>query len=299
MENKSKYIFVGVILILLVLLGISVNKNFETNKELEKTVQKTVTLNADKSKLQSDLDKALEEIIALEQSNTALSDEYKAELAKAKEEILALQTQLGNEKSINVTNIDNYKKKIADLLGKQDNLMKKIESLTAENKSLNQTIEVTKTELTNTQTAKVVLENQIKEASVIKVHSIEANAVTQKSNGQVVVTDKYNKADGVKIAYKIVNNNFLKGKEYHIYYVLLGPNGKIISKAGEFALGGKTIAFSDGSKVIYEGDNMKINKTLAVTKGELTKGTYTLELYSDKELLDKVSFQLKSSFLGL
>ncbi|WP_010134320.1 hypothetical protein [Ochrovirga pacifica] len=262
-----------------------------------------------KQALQTEFDLAIEDLNTSQQKNIAITQDFKEandklesirnQLKKSKEDVLALKKQLENSKTTSFKELQKAKNTLLEVKLTNRMLFRSLDSIKTLNDSLMVTIAVTKSELNTEKLQSKRLQLQLSEATKVQIADVEVFAVQQKESGEVKETKKYKKANGIQVVYNVLNNKALKDVECDIYYVLKNEEGLVLKTRGDFLFNGVNKKFTDGTRLILNGNTMPVTDVISLDNVALEKGIYTLEFYSADGLLANESFELKNSFLGV
>lgn len=302
MKNIKEIIIAILVLILLGVVFYLSKLNKENN------LYKQDILN-EKVALEKDLDLAIQDLTANQQQNIAITKDFnqandklkviRTQLEKSKKEVTALKSRLTSSEENSFKALQTLRAALEGVKINNQLLFKSLDSIKTLNDSLMVTIAVTKSELNAEKLQSKELALKLSEATKIQISNVEVFAVEEKKSGEFKTTNRYKDANGIQVNYNILNNKALTNAECDVFYILKNSDGLIVKSNGEFLYKDVLKKFTDGTRLILNGETMPISDVISLKDVPLSKGTYTLEFYSNDALLAKESFVLKSSFLGV
>lgn len=296
-SSSNKKIITGILIALLVALGVYTfqqNKKFKASEEFLKQEKEQILGNL------TSMEERYDVAIA---KNSSLSEELIAE----KDKIVAFKDSVKNLKNANWSLVRRYRKKIKDLEAKNERLFFLNDSLTIANNLLvvekdsitGELIEQTK--FNDTLVAQNLdLSKKVEIGGALRVSTVAATAMRLRSNGKYMETNKAQKAEAIRTTFRIVKNEIASPGEKEVYIVIQNPKGTVIAESGTFTTkSGQEVAYTQ--KDIVEYKNADIDEVIFVEKipQKFVKGTYTLKVYIDGNLVGASKFELKDAFLGL
>lgn len=301
--NKIKEIFL--VILVLIIAGL-VFYNFKISKE-NNTFRQDVL--QEKEALAKELDLTIEDLSTNQEQNIAITKDFnltnsklkiiRTQLTESKDKIKVLKSKLASSKENSFRELKNLRSTLDNLKFNNQVLYKSLDSIKTMNDSLRVTIAVTKSELNAEKLQSQDLALKLSDATKIQISKVEVYAVEEKKSGEIKATKKYKKANGLQVKYNVLNNKALANTECDVFYVLKNSEGIIVKKAGEFLYKNTLTKFTDGTRLILDGETMPVSDLISLRDVILTKGNYTLEFYSVDGLLAKESFILKNSFLDV
>lgn len=295
--------------IIAVLLVIVVGVLFYTYKiDKENTVYKNDILK-EKQALEKDLELTIRDLNINQEQNIAITNDFnktngklkiiRDELKNSKEEIKELKEELISSKENSFSVLKKLRMSLENVKLNNKTLFKSLDSIKSLNDSLMVSIAVTKSDLNAEKLQSKELALKLSDATKIQISKVEVYAVETKKSGKIKATTKYKNATGIQVKYNVLNNKALKGVECDVFYVLKNNDGLIMKSSGEFLYNGVLKKFTDGTRLILNGNTMPVDDIIPLEGVLLGKGTYSLEFYSLDGLLAKEEFVLKNSFLGV
>ncbi|NIJ44123.1 hypothetical protein FHR24_000562 [Wenyingzhuangia heitensis] len=301
--KKSKEIII--VVLVLILIGITFYV-YKINKENNSYKQDILT---EKIALEKDLELTIKDLTANQQQNIAITKDFnqandklkriRTQLEKSKKDVTDLKNKLSTSEENSFVALQTLRSALEGVKVNNKLLFKSLDSIKTLNDSLMVTIAVTKSELNAEKLQSKELSLKLSEATKIQIAKVEVFAVEEKKSGEFKTTNRYKKANGIQVNYNVLNNKALINLECDVFYVLKNSEGLIVKSNGEFLYNGVLKKFTDGTRLILNGETMPISDIISLQNVSLDKGTYTLEFYSNDGLLAKESIELKSGFLGV
>ncbi len=289
-ESNSKnkpiiyWVIIAVLLVACIFLFVSKNKMSEENELNSKRMQGQLdSVRTDRASLQSDFDAASAKIDQLVSQNAKLD----SNMQKDKEEMLAMQQKikslLGNSKA-NAAELKKARAMINQLNDKTAQYEARIAELEKENGVLtNKNVVLTK-ERDSTVTQNIAIK---KIGSVLHASNIRMEPIHKKKNGKEKETSKAKKVDVFRVKFDIDENRIAESGTKQIFLRIIGPDGAIMS----------TTANGSGKMTTSKGDQVSfsIMKEISLVKempvkdvvvdwnqdGDFARGNYMIEIYSE------------------
>lgn len=300
-----KNIKIVVIVVLLLIIGgmaFYLAKSNEENKAFKQDIL------VEKQALQTEFDLTLQDLNDSQEKNIAFTKDFinandklldiRTQLRKSKNEIEILKEKAASSEINSLKEINEIKNKLSLFKSFNQKLIQSIDSIKILNDSLTVEVAIAKSELNSEKLVSKKLKVQLSEATKVQIADVNVYAV-QKKSGKIKVTSKYKKANALQVTYNVLNNKALKNVECDIFYVFKDVDGLILAANGDFVCNGVNKKFTDGNRLILNGETMSITDLISLENMSLQKGLYTLEFYSVDGLLASQSFELKNSFLGV
>jgi peptidoglycan hydrolase CwlO-like protein len=298
-RKKTPIIYWAIILLLLIgciFLFYSKNKVAQDSDQMKKELMaKLDSVKTDRASLQADFDAASAKIDQLVSSNTKLD----SNLQKDKDEILAMQKKirgmLGNSKAT-AAEMKKAREMINTLTDKTTQYEARIAELEKENLILtNKNITLTK-DRDSAVTQNIAIK---KMGSVLHASNIRMEPIHLRRNGKEVETSKAKKVDVLRIRFDIDENRIAESGNKKIYLRMVGPDGNILRSE---ANGSGLMLTAKGDQISYS-----IQKEIALIKeepvkdvtldwhqeGDYPKGSYLIEIFSEGFKVGSTSINLK------
>ncbi|PQJ09846.1 hypothetical protein CJD36_018145 [Flavipsychrobacter stenotrophus] len=287
-SNKNKpiiyWVIIAVLLVACIFLFVSKNKMSEENDLNSKRMQGQLdSVRTDRASLQSDFDAASAKIDQLVSQNAKLD----SNMQKDKEEMLAMQQKikslLGNSKA-NASELKKARAMINQLNDKTAQYEARIAELEKENGVLtNKNVVLTK-ERDSTVTQNIAIK---KIGSVLHASNIRMEPIHKKKNGKEKETSKAKKVDVLRVKFDIDENRIAESGTKQLFLRIVGPDGTILS----------TTTNGSGKMTTSKGDQISfsIMKEISLIKeqpvkdvvvdwnqeGDFARGNYMIEIYSE------------------
>ncbi len=298
-RRKTPIIYWAVIILLLIGCIFLFYKNnrdkqsFDQNsKEL---MAKLDSVKTDRASLQSDFDAASAKIDQLVSSNAKLD----SNLQKDQNEIIALQkkirSMLGNSKAT-AAEMKKAREMINTLTDKTTQYEARIAELEKENLVLtNKNIVLTK----DRDSAVTQNINMKRIGSVLHASNMRMEPIHVKKNGKEIETSKAKKVDVLRIKFDIDENRIAESGNKKIYIRMVGPDGNILKSD---ANGSGLMTTAKGDQISYS-----IQREIALIKeqpvkdvvvdwhqeGDYPKGSYLIEVFSEGYKVGSASVNLR------
>ncbi len=295
-SSNSKILIIALTILLFGLIGYTFYNNND-HKEAIKFLQD------EKEQIIGNLTAMEEKYDVAIAANTSLSDSLTLE----KEKIAVLKDSVQNLKKINSSVLRRYRGQLASLEKTNSRLLDEVDSLklannilTEEKDSINSQL-VIQTNYNDTLVSQnMELARKVEIGGAINVENVEVTAMKMRSNGKYTETNKAQKTDAIKVAFRLLENEIATPGDKEAFIILKNPAGQVINAKGTFAVADGTEAkYTDQTIVNYENADLDV-VMLVERKGEkYEKGTYPIEVYVDGKLVGSASLELSDSFLGL
>ncbi len=260
--------------------------------------------------LQSEKDQIIGNLTAMEEKydvaiaqNTSLSDS----LSMEKEKIGVLKDSVQNLKKINSSVLRRYRGQLATLEKTNNRLLDEVDSLkmannvlTEEKDSINSQLTI-QTNYNDTLVAQNMdLARKVEIGGAINVENVEVIAMKMRSNGKYTETNKAQKTDAIKVAFRLIENEIAEPGDKEAYIVLKNPSGLVINAKGTFTmLEGNEAKYTDQTIVNYENANLDVVMLVERKGDKYEAGVYPIEVFVEGKLVGSANLELNDSFLGL
>ena len=134
------------------------------------------------------------------------------------------------------------------------------------------------------------LSGQVAAGSVVKARGLHLEAY----NGSDRATDRSSRVTYFVATLSLVANEIAEHGPIRVYVRVKDPNGNVIlnSSSTDFTVGGETMTASASREVDYEGQDVEMSIYIKEV-GELGKGIYTAEAYTEKTFLGRSELMLR------
>ena len=180
-----------------------------------------------------------------------------------------------------------------------DSLYQVNQELVAENERIREEVKAERKQNKTLQREKEELTNKMNQAAVLRIYNLTADAVRYKGGSRETGTDKARKAESVRIAFTVGQNDLVEAGLKNFYLRIADPDKNIICKGmGDeyaFTYNGELLQYTEKANVNYE--NSEKNVSVYFTKPsdmDFKPGYYFVDVYDDNNnLVGQTSFTLK------
>jgi hypothetical protein len=292
MENQqSTSSLKAIIVILAILLVGSLSYMYKMSSDAKSTQtilvdEKTKVMN-DLAALKANYDQAIAE-------NTSLSDELIAERTK----VVKLMSQLEKSRG-DVASLQKYRAQYSRLEQEMKGLLAQVSQLKAQNAKLTVERDSTKVILGESQKYNQVLVGQneelsqtIEKGSRLSVLNLRTMALKERNSGKQIQTDKASRADVLRIAFTIAENQIAKSGERQYYIQVIDSRNNVLGEKKTEVFGNQSLTYSFVKAVNYENKTVEISEDLRGK--DFSKGNYFVNIFDNNgEMVSKSSFSLR------
>lgn len=296
-SSSNKKIIIIALLALLVALGVYTMRISSKFKEAESFLKE------EKKQILSNLTSMEEKYDTAIAQNNSMSEELTIE----RDRIIAFKDSVTNLKNANWSLIRRYKGQIGKLEATNSRLMAVADSLFLVNNDL--TIQrdsitgklIEQTSANDTLMAQNTdLAAKVKIGGALRANSIKAMAMRLRGNGKFTETSKAQKAEAIRVTFRIEANEIAIPGDKDAFIVIQNPSGKVISEKGTFTLrNGKDMPYTDKTVVPYKNAEEDVVMFVENITQKFVKGTYSVKVYVEGNLVGATRLELKDAFLGL
>jgi hypothetical protein len=294
-NNNSKGLVIGLAIAALLFLGLGVYSYINGNSVKEALTSEKIQLQADLETMNTKYDSALAE-------NTSMT----AALMAAQSDVASLQDSISAVQADNEEQMKYFKNRVWNLKQTNDKLMQKMDSLMLVNDALKVDLENAAEVIVN-KTAEneelsllaAGLAEKVALGSVLKIVSIDVDAVKSVSSGGLKSTNRFKKVEAFRVSVVIDQNLIAEQGPRMMYFNLKDSSGNIIRSSGEFELDGEPMSYTNMMEVDYKNEEVNAVILLNVDKGVLSKGVYTVDVYFEGSRAATQDVELKSAVLGI
>jgi len=260
--------------------------------------------------LQSEKDQIIGNLTAMEEKydvaiaqNTSLSDS----LSMEKEKIAILKDSVQGLKKINSNVLRRYRGQLVTLEKTNTRLLDEVDSLkmannilTEEKDSINSQLTI-QTNYNDTLVAQnMELARKVEIGGAINVENVLVTAMKMRTNGKYTETNKAQKTDAIKVAFRLIENEIADPGDKEAYIVLKNPAGMVINAKGTFMMSeGNEAKYTDQTIVNYENANLDVVMLVERKGDKYESGVYPIEVFVEGKLVGSANLELNDSFLGL
>ncbi len=301
--KKIKEIIIAILILVLIGAIVCIYTIKEENEVFKQEISN------EKLALEKDLELTIKDLNTNQEQNIAITKDFnkandklkviRNQLERSKHQVQSLKNKLSSSVKNSFKELKLLRTKLEDVKINNRLLYKAMDSIKTLNDSLMVTIAVTKSELNSEKLQSKELAVKLSEATKIQITKVEVFTIEEKKTGEIKQTNRYKKVNGIQVKYNVLNNKALANTECDVFYVLKNEEGVTVVSNGEFLFNDILKKFTDGTRLVLNGETMPVSDVVSLHDTVLNKGVYTLEFYSNDGLLAKESFELKKGFLGV
>ena len=241
-----------------------------------------------------DLKKTYDEIIF---ENKTLS----IELIQERDKVIKLMSDLLASQDTQIS-LDMYRTQVKSLQEKltmvaieNEKLKEQNVSIKRQNANIKEQRDITEVVLNESQKKneglKRDLVNTVEKFSKLEVANASAISYRLKSSGELVITDKASKVEGINISFVIAKNEIAKATDKTYYIQVMSSQNTVLGDSNMRTHQYKSLQYSLESNVKYENRLVRVSENLMGKN--FAKGTYYVNIYDGEELVDETIFILK------
>ena len=198
------------------------------------------------------------------------------------------------------------KRKVSDLQAISQKYVRQLDSLyvvnqelVAENERIREEVLAERKQNKNLLREKEELTNKVNQAAVLRIYNLAADAVRLKGGSKETATDKARKAEKVRVAFTIGQNDLVDAGFKNYYLRIADPSKNIICKGmGDeyaFTYNGELLQYTEKINVNYENAEKDVRAYYIIpSDADLQPGYYFVDVYDDNNnLVGQTSFTLK------
>lgn len=296
-SNNNNKTLVIILAALLGITTISTGLLYKSKLNLQEELS-TCDKDLDKEELEkktalAELNSMLRQYDELSEQNNALS----AELQGEKDKIVKLIEQAKNKDFT----IGKLRKETETLREIMKGYIHTIDSLNVVNQGLTTENIAVKGELSTQKEVNSGLEKErqnltekVKVGSLLDAINVVATGNNRKNNGSLKETEKASRTEVIKCCFDIAKNNIAQAGKRNVYLRIISPFGVVLGETseGNFQVNGHSSVYTAMKEVDYQNTLTNVCMYWDVTN-PLTKGDYTVQLFSDGAELGSTKFTLK------
>lgn len=280
---KTMYVMIGVAVVMaLVLAYVWYQKSSlvkELNIEKEALTEQMVTLQHEYATLSSD------------------NEKINAQLDSSREEVSQLIERIKKTEATNRTMIRKYERELGTLRSIMRNYIAQIDSLNTLNHKLTADAAAARKEAAETrkqseELSKTVatLSDQVAAGSVLKGRALRMDAY----NASDKITDRSSRVVRLMATLSLVENELAPKGPVRVYIRVKGPDGILLTGNDKhtFTFNGEPMMCSASREVDYQGEEVEMSIYLNGIE-DYVKGIYTVEAYTDGNLLGSAELMLR------
>ena len=224
-------------------------------------------------------------------------DSINSQLDTSREQVAELIDKLSKTEATNRAKIRQYEKELGTLRSIMRGYIVQIDSLNTLNKQLTADVATARREAAESRQANENLTRQVENlsgqvaaGSVIKARGLHLTAY----NSSDRATDRSSRVTYFVSTLTLVENEIAERGPIRVYVRIKDPNGVILlnNSSTDFTVGGETLSASASREVDYEGQDVELS-IYVKDVGELGKGIYTAEAYTEKTFLGRAEVMLR------
>ena len=241
-----------------------------------------------------------QQLLNLQNDFENLNSDYEninSQLDTSREQVALLIDKLSKTEATNRAKIRQYEKELGTLRSIMRGYIVQIDSLNTLNKRLTADAAAARKEAAESRQANETLTRQVESlsgqvaaGSVVKARGLRLDAY----NGSDRVTDRSSRVTYFVATLSLVENEIAERGPIRVYVRVKDPNGIILlnNASTDFTVGGETLSASASREVDYEGQDVELS-IYVKDVGELGKGIYTVEAYTEKTFLGRSELMLR------
>lgn len=241
-----------------------------------------------------------QQMVDLQNDFSALSSDYENinhQLDTSREQVAMLIEKLNKTEATNRAKIRQYEKELGTLRTIMKGYIVQIDSLNTLNKKLTADAAAARREAAESRRVNEELSQQVESLSS------QVNAGKMLKARAISLTGHYsNDKEGdrhSRVRYMVANLTLLENSladrgPLRVYIRVKDPEGVLLinNESTGFTVGGETLQATASREVDYEGNEVDLSIYVNDT-GEFTHGVYTLEVYTEQNLLGKAECMLR------
>jgi len=241
-----------------------------------------------------------QQLLNLQSDFENLNSDYEninSQLDTSREQVALLIDKLSKTEATNRAKIRQYEKELGTLRSIMRGYIVQIDSLNTLNKKLTADAAAARREAAESRQANENLTRQVENlsgqvaaGSVIKARGLHLVAY----NGSDKATDRSSRVKYFVATLSLVENEIAEKGPVRVYVRLMDPDGLLLVNASstDFTLGGETMTASASREIDYEGQEVELS-IYVKDLGELNKGIYTVEAYTERTSLGRAELMLR------
>ena len=241
-----------------------------------------------------------QQLLNLQNDFEGLSSDYEninSQLDTSREQVALLIDKLSKTEATNRAKIRQYEKELGTLRSIMRGYIVQIDSLNTLNKKLTADAAAARKEAAESRQANADLSRQVESLSgqvaagaVIKARGLHMVAF----NGSDKSTDRSSRAKYFVATLSLVENEIAERGPVRVYVRVKDPNGILLlnGSSTDFTFNGETLSASASREVDYEGQEVELS-IYVKDVGELGKGIYTVEAYTERSSLGRAELMLR------
>ena len=286
-KQKTPYIILALLAVVALGLGIALSVVTRNNSSLVR-------------ELEVEKEELSEQFRALQADFDSLNTDYESishQLDTSREQVALLIERLQSTDATNRAKIRQYEKELGTLRTIMKGYIVQIDSLNTLNKKLTADAAAARREAAESRQRNEELSAQVDELSarvntgkVLKARGVSLAAMYNNDKPG----DRHSRVRYMLANLSLVENSLADRGPVRVYVRVKDPEGILLmnNESTEFTCAGQTLQATASREVDYEGQEVDLSVYITDT-GEFVKGTYTLEVYTEKSLLGKAECMLR------
>ena len=275
---------VVIVLLAVILAGISA-LYFNINRQQQRDYE---LLRVDRDSIKSDLSHLITEYDSLKFTNDTIA----AKLVEANE----MMEQLKRERRWNYAKIKEYEKEVGTLRSVMRNYLKQIDSLNnlnkklvAENVTYRKEISTARLRADVAEEKASELENRVRQGAVLRARDITMVALNARDN----VVSRIKNAVTLRVDFAISSNELAAPGNRKVYMCIKSPDGYLLTSESmpTFEYQGMNVGYSAVREVDYQNEDVDVS--IYYRGSGFTEGQYTIEIYTDGNLIGSGSVSMR------
>ena len=252
------------------------------------------------NELEGEKAELVEQMIQLQSDFDTLNTDYESishQLDTSREQVAQLIDKLTKTEATNRAKIRQYEKELGTLRTIMKGYIVQIDSLNTLNKQLTADAAQARREAAESRREREELSQQVENLSsqVSAGKILRARAISLVAyNNSDRESDRHSRVRYMVASLSLVENSLADKGPMRVYVRVKDPEGILLmnNESTEFSLNGDTLQATASREVDYEGSEVDLSIYIKDT-GEFVKGVYTLEVYTNKNLLGKADCMLR------
>lgn len=284
--------------------GVFYYSNGMSNESKPETVSKSKLAKPVLSQNELEKKMILEELKDLKKTYDEIIFENKTlslELIQERDKVINLMSDLLASHDSKIS-LDNYKSQLKTLQDKLamvsvENVKLKEQniSIKKQNANIKEQRDIAEVVLNESQKKneglKRDLVSTVEKFSKLEVNNTSAISYRLKSSGELVITDKASKVEGINISFVIAKNEIAKATDKTYYIQVMSSENTVLGDSNMRTHQYKSLQYSMETTVRYDNKLVRVSENLMGKN--FAKGTYYVNIYDGEELVDESSFILK------
>ena len=252
------------------------------------------------NELEDEKTELTQQLLNLQNDFENLNSDYEninSQLDTSREQVALLIDKLSKTEATNRAKIRQYEKELGTLRSIMRGYIVQIDSLNTLNKQLTADAAAARREAAESRQANETLTKQVENlsgqvaaGSVVKGRGLHLVAYNSSDRS----TDRSSRVTYFIATLTLAQNELASRGPVRVYVRVKDPNGIILlnNSSTDFTVGGETLSASASREVDYEGQDVELS-IYVKDVGELGKGIYTAEAYTEKTFLGRAEVMLR------